>query len=284
MSILKITGLYIYPVKSMKGIAVENAQLTSKGLLYDRHWMVVRENGSFVTQRDSPRMALVNTILRKEGVELTMRDHGSITVPFDLFSGKQIETSVWRVKCQAVDQGEQISNWLTRALDSNEPLRLVRMDPEFIRPQNMPEIMGEETTTDFADAAPFLVANQGSLEKLNAVLESNSLQAVPMNRFRPNIVVQGLEPFAEHKLAGLSAENYQFRLCAPCERCIVTTIDQETAEKDPHRQPFKTLQTINPIAAKAKAPAFGQYATLRRGEAQNIVVGDRFEPIVVSAF
>jgi uncharacterized protein YcbX len=284
MSISKVTGLYIYPVKSMKGIAVENAPLTSKGLLYDRHWMVVRESGSFVTQRDIPRMALVNTSLREQGVELNMRGHGSITVPFDLFMGEHIETSVWRVKCQAVDQGEQISNWLTRVLDSNEPLRLVRMDPEFVRPQNKPEIMGKETTTDFADAAPFMVANQASLNELNSVLESNSIQAVPMNRFRPNIVVQGLEPFAEHKLAGLAADNYEFRLRAPCERCIITTMDQETAEKDPHGQPFKTLQTINPIPAKVKAPAFGQYATLTRGETRNIVLGDRIEPIVASPF
>jgi uncharacterized protein YcbX len=284
MKTLKTTGLYIYPVKSMKGIAVDKAQLTSKGLLYDRHWMVVGENDKFITQRDIPRMALVNTRLGEEGVELSMQGHGSISVPFDLFHGAQIETSVWRVKCQAVDQGEHISDWLTRALGSKKPLRLVRMDPDFTRPQNKPEIMGEQTTTDFADAAPFMVANQASLDELNSVLQSNSSLAVPMNRFRPNIVVQGLEPFAEHKLAGFGAENYELRLRAPCERCIITTVDQETAEKDPHGQPFKTLQTINPIPTKVKAPAFGQYATLTRGEAQNIVVGDRFEPIIVSPF
>ena len=281
MNTLRTTGLYIYPVKSMKGIAVDKAQLTSKGLLYDRHWMVVGENGRFITQRDIPRMALVNTRLGAEGVELGMQGHGSISVPFDLFRGEQIETSVWRVRCQAIDQGKHISDWLTRALVSKEPLRLVRMDPDYTRPQNKPKIMGEKTTTDFADAAPFMVANQASLDELNSVLESNSSQAVPMNRFRPNIVVQGLEPFAEHKLAGLSAENYELRLRAPCERCIITTMDQETAKKDPHGQPFKTLQTINPIPEKVKAPAFGQYATLSRGEAMNIMVGDRFEPIVV---
>jgi uncharacterized protein YcbX len=284
MNTMKTTGLFIYPVKSMKGIALDKAQLTSKGLLYDRQWMVVGESGKFITQRDIPRMALVNTRLGEQGVELSMDDHGSITVPFDLFRGEQIVTSVWRVKCQAVDQGQHISNWLTRALGSKRPLRLVRMDPDYVRPQNKPEIMGEKTTTDFADAAPFLVTNQASLDELNSVLESNSSQAVPMNRFRPNIVLQGLESFAEHKLAGLSAENYEFRLRAPCERCIITTVDQETAMKDPHGQPFKTLQAINPIPAKMKAPAFGQYATLTRGEAQNIVVGDRFEPITVSPF
>jgi len=281
MNNLKITGLYIYPVKSMRGIAVDKAQLTHKGLLHDRHWMVVAENGRFITQRDIPRMALVNTRLTEQGVELSMQGNDSIAVPFDLFRGEQIETSVWRVKCQALDQGEYISDWLTQALGSKKRLRLVRMNPDFVRPQNRPEIMGEKTTTDFADGAPLMVANQASLDELNTVLESNSSQAVPMNRFRPNIVVQGLEPFAEHKLAGLGAENIELRFRAPCERCIITTVDQETAEKDPQEQPFKTLQTINPIPAKAKAPAFGQYATLSRGEAEYIVVGDHFEPIVV---
>lgn len=284
MNTLKTTGLFIYPVKSMQGISVDKVQLTSKGLLYDRHWMVVGENGKFITQRDIPQMALVNTRLDEESVELSMQGHGSISVPFDLFPGEQIETFVWRVKCQTVDQGEHISDWLTRALDSKKPLRMVRMNPDYARPQNKPEIMGEKTTTDFADAAPFMVANQASLDELNSVLKSKSLQAVPMNRFRPNIVVQGIDPFTEHQLAGLSAEKYEFRLRAPCERCIITTVDQKTARKDPHGQPFRTLQTINPIPTKKKAPAFGQYATLSRGEAQDIVVGDRFEPILVSPF
>ena len=98
-----------------------------------------------------------------------------------------------------------------------------------------------------------------------------------MNRFRPNIVVRGLEPFAEHELAGLSTDRCQLQLRAPCERCVVTTIDQATGEKDPQRQPFKTLQEINPVPGKGKAPAFAQYATLALGDQECIAVGDRFE-------
>jgi uncharacterized protein YcbX len=95
-----------------------------------------------------------------------------------------------------------------------------------------------------------------------------------MDRFRPNIVVQGLDPFAEHKLAGLSGKNYQFKLCAPCQRCIITTINQDTAEKDLRGQPFKTLQTINPMPGGKKAPAFAQYVILTNGDRQLITVGD----------
>jgi uncharacterized protein YcbX len=154
------------------------------------------------------------------------------------------------------------------------------MKSEFSRPQNHAEILGEETTIDFADAAPFLVASESSLDSLNSALESRSLSPVPMNRFRPNIVVQGLQPFLEHELAGLSAERYQLKLRAPCERCVVTTIDQDTAEKDPQRQPFKTLQEINPMPGKEKAPAFAQYATLANGARTSMAVGDSLEAVL----
>jgi uncharacterized protein YcbX len=280
MSNINITGLFIYPVKSMKAISLAQAQLTSKGLQHDRLWMVVRTNGRFVTQRDIPQLALVHTSLTDEGVVLSMDGHDSITVPFDLYDGDQIETKVWGDVCQTVDQGEAISQWLTRALGTEDPLRLVRMKSEFSRPQNHAEILGEETTIDFADAAPFLVASESSLNRLNSALESRSLSPVPMNRFRPNIVVQGLPPFLEHELAGLSSENYQLKFRMPCERCVVTTIDQDTAEKDPQRQPFKTLQEINPVPGKEKAPAFAQYATLAHGNGIGISVGDKLEEIM----
>jgi len=281
MSNINITGLFIYPVKSMKAIPLAQAQLTSKGLQHDRLWMVVRTNGRFVTQRDIPQLALVHTSLTEEGVVLSMDGHGSITVPFNLYDGDQIETKVWGDVCQTVDQGEAISQWLTRGLGTEDPLRLVRMQSEFSRPQNHAEILGEETTIDFADAAPFLVASESSLDSLNSALESRSLSPVPMNRFRPNIVVQGLEPFLEHELSGLSAESYQLKLRVPCERCVVTTIDQDTAEKDPQRQPFKTLQEINPMPGKGKAPAFAQYATLANGARTSMAVGDNLEAILV---
>lgn len=274
---LNITGLYIYPVKSMKGIAIEQAQLTSWGLLHDRHWMVVRSNGRFVTQREIPKMSLVHTRLDEHGIVLSMQGHGSTSVPFELFDGQPIETRVWDDKCKSIDQGDIVSNWLTQALQSRDPLRLVRMKPEYTRPLKKAVFLGEKTTTEFADAAPYLVANEASLEALNSVLDSNSLNSVPMNRFRPNIVVQGLKPFAEHQVAKLSAENYGLKLCFPCKRCIVTTIDQHTAKKDPQKQPFKTLQTINPMPDDKKTPVFAEYAILTRGDQQMISVGDQLE-------
>ena len=275
MTTLKITGLFIYPVKSMRGIALQQAQLTDKGLAHDRGWMVVRSNGRFVTQREIPQMALVHTALDQSGLVLSMKGHGSIKAPLGSFDGDRIKVRVWDDACEAVDQGEGPSRWLTKALGSEASLRLVRMNPGFRRSQRKPDILGEDTSTEFADAAPFLLANEASLERLNTVLKSNALKSVPMDRFRPNIVIQGLEPFAEHQLAELSGNNYQFKLCAPCQRCIITTINQDTAEKDFQGQPFKTLQTINPMPGNKKAPAFAQYAILSNGDRQYIRVGDQ---------
>lgn len=284
MNTLITTALFVYPVKSMRGIALKETRITGKGLLHDRQWMVVREDGSFVTQREIPRMALIDTGLVEEGVSMSLRGHGSITVPFELFHGERIETSVWRVACRAIDQGGYISEWLTQALESSNKLQLVRMNPEFTRPQNRPDIMGKETTVDFADAAPFLLANEASLDRLNSELESRSMQAVPIDRFRPNIVIRGLDPFAEHRIEGLATQDFQLKFRAPCERCSMTTIDQETAQKNALGEPFSTLQAINPMPGNPRAPAFGQYATLEGDQPRLIRVGDQFEPIAVSAF
>ena len=271
---LVVTGLFIYPVKSMRGIAVSEAQLTTKGLCNDRRWMVIRSNSRFVTQREMPNLARVHTRLTDKGVVLSMQDHGSITIPTDGVNGDPIESKVWHDAVETIDQGEEISRWLTRSLGSESPLRLVAMKPGFTRPLHKADLIGRDTTTHFADAAPFLVANQASLEKLNAELEANQLCAVPMDRFRPNIVVKGLEPFAEHKVTEIASDIYQLGFRYPCERCVVTTINQETGEKDPHWQPYKTLATINPIPGKDKAPAFAVNAVLTNGDRERIATGD----------
>ena len=275
MHTAEISGLTIYPVKSMQGIELESAELTLHGLQNDRRFMVVRANGRFVTQRDLSRLALVQTSLDEDGIVLSLDGHGSVTVPFLADGGERIQSKVWGDECETVDQGESISRWLTSALESSGTLKLVRMAPGFIRPQSQPENLGTNTSTHFADAAPLLVANESSLDALNQELETRGHSPVLMNRFRPNIVVRGLAPFAEHEIAELSSENYRLGLCHPCERCVVTTIDQATGIKNPERQPFRTLGDINPIPGTERSPAFAQNAILKEGEGQTIALGDR---------
>ena len=274
MRTVEITSLHIYPVKSMRGIALDRAKLTSEGLENDRRWMVVRSNGRFVTQRDMPQMSLVHTSLEDGGLVLSRPGYGSVTIPYELHAGDLIKTKVWNDDCETIDQGDSISSWLTSALASKEPLRLVKLKPGFKRVLSKSALMAPDTSTYFADAAPILLANEASLDSLNSVLESSSQQSVPMNRFRPNIVVKGLEAFAEHKLDTLTAPDYQFKLCFPCKRCIVTTINQDSAEKDRGGQPFKTLQKINPMPGENKTPLFGEYVILTHGENKSIAAGD----------
>lgn len=270
---LQITGLFVYPVKSMRGITMHEAVLTAKGLLHDRIWMVVRPDGQFVTQRVLPRLALVDTRFDDQGVVLSMADRGSIAIPFESGTGATVATRVWRDDCDAVDEGPEVAEWLTAALASPEPLRIVRMATGFRRPQSAPERFGADTTTHFADSAPFLLANEASLDELNRELAATGHEPVPMNRFRPNIVVRGLEPFAEHQVEELVGDGWRLRLADACERCLVTTIDQRTAQRDPDREPYLTLRRINPMPGPKPAPAFAQNAILLEGEGRLIAVG-----------
>ena len=265
MNTVRIAGLYFYPVKSMKGIALEHAVLTPRGLLHDRRWMVVRPNGRLVTQRDEPRLALVGTRLEDEGVVLSMDGQGQVAIPFEATGGEAVSTRVWSDDCETVDVGPEVSRWLTAALGSEEPLRIVCMAPGFTRPPNQAQRFGVDTTTLFADAAPYLVANEGSLSEVNRALQAQGHAPVPMNRFRPNIVVAGLEPFAEHRISALAGEDWRLDLADACERCLVTTVDQQTAERDPAREPYLTLRRINPVPGPRPAPAFAQHAMLGKG-------------------
>lgn len=269
-----VTALYVYPVKSMKGIALDRATLTSRGLLHDRIWMVVGPDGRFVTQRNQPRLGLVHTHLEERGVTLEMNGHGRITLPYEAVEGDRIETQVWGDVCETVDQGPEVSEWLTGALASPVTLRVVRMAPGFTRPQNQPERYGADTVTHFADSAPFLLASEDSLGELNRVLAAQGHAPVPMNRFRPNIAVSGLEPFAEHRVKDLTGSGWRLRPADPCERCLVTTIDQETALRDTSREPYLTLRRINPAPGPKPGPAFGQNTILEQGEGRTIAVGD----------
>jgi len=150
----------------------------------------------------------------------------------------------------------------------------VTMNPQFRRSLHQSIHLGNETTTFFADAAPYLVTSQSSLDALNTELENNQLDTVPMNRFRPNVVVSGLEAFAEHRVKRIAADNYAFEFRYPCERCVIPTINQETAEKNPHMQPYKTLAGINHMPENPRAAAFGENAILNPGDGETISVGD----------
>lgn len=276
MSTITITELNIYPVKSLRGISLQQSRLSTQGLEHDRRWMVVRDNGRFVTQRDLAQLALIDTRLDAQGVILARSGFGSILLPFDKLAGTAISSKVWSDAVETTDEGDEVAAWLTAATESNKPLRIVRMAAGFERSHSDADRFGKENATLFADGSPYLLANQSSLTALNTELQHRGHQAVPMNRFRPNIVVQGLLAFAERATEVLTNESYAFSLRDACERCVVPTIDQDTAIRNPRHEPFKTLTDINPMPGK-RTPAFAENSVLINGAGQLICVGDRLQ-------
>jgi uncharacterized protein YcbX len=274
MTSVEITDLIIYPVKSMRGIHVQSSVLEAEGLAGDRRFMVVRERSRFVTQRDMPRLALVETAIEANRIRLSMEGQGDILLPEEAVENDLIQTRVWGDDCETLGLGDEVSNWLTGAMRSDDRLDIVQMAPGYTRPQGKADELGADTHTRFADAAPYLVASEGSLLTLNAELLARDHEAVTMDRFRPNIVIRGLTPFDEHRLSGLASDHYMLEFCHPCQRCVVTTIDQDTAVKNPEWQPYRTLCDINPMPGNERAPAFGSNARLARGHNAVIRVGD----------
>lgn len=281
-----VTDLFIYPVKSLRGIRLERAQLDIRGLDDDRRWMLIDHTNKFVSQRRLPTMALLQTQLTE--TQLILKNGASECVIEREFSGpwQPFSASIWSDEVQVLDEGDAVSQWLSQALDSSKPLRLVRLADQ-PRPMSKPQYFGQQTHTVFADMAPLLIANQASLDALNTALVAQGEAPVPMNRFRPNLVVSGLDAFAEHTIGGLAAANYQIRFAYPCERCIMPSIDQMSAEKHPKMEPYITLRNLNSMPAygtgddrklaNTKAAAFGENAYLSGAPSSLILVGDTFE-------
>jgi uncharacterized protein len=275
----EVRGLFVYPLKSCKPIALHEAELSPQGLKFDRHWMVVTESGRAQTQRDIPLLSQIQTELRGDLLVLSRPGHGSTELSL-LDDGQppttqQVQTiKVWKDECDTVAASDAASRWLTQATQSSTALKIVRMAPGFVRAQSSPAELGADTQVQFADAAPFLIANEASLDRLNRVLLGKGEAVVPMNRFRPNIVIRGLEPFGEHRQHVLGNAVYRFNFRMPCERCVVPTIDQETSIPHPRKEPFATLRDLNPRNLERRQPLFGQYATLQDWTGGKIAVGD----------
>lgn len=263
-STARITSLHVYPVKSCAGMAVQRARLTRAGFEHDRQWMIVRPNGRFVTQRELPRLALVRPEVGDDALRLSAPDAEPLRIDSE-HEGASVEVVVWREQCKAIDAGDVAARWLERQL--GEPLRLVRFDPAFKRVSD-PAWTGDiEALSQFSDAFPWLIISQASLAKLNAELT----QKLPMNRFRPNIVIDGVQPFEEDVIDTLSSDQVTLRPVKPCTRCAITTTSQERGERDGD-EPLRTLRSFR-FDAKLRGVTFGQNAVLVRGDGEWLEVG-----------
>lgn len=275
---ISVKSLHVYPVKSLRGINLQSATLLETGLQWDRHWLLVDAQERFLSQRRLPAMAGVTTLIGANGLVLRHDEQPDVHVPFDGVPGRAIVTEVWGDRCEVVDQGDEVAAWMSAVLGKNHAPRLVRMANGYQRPQAHPERYGVHNHTLFADSAPFLVANSASLVSLNQTLVADGLQPVTMDRFRPNIVIDGLDPFSEHQLASLKGPGYELEIRYPRERCVITTMDQQTGKADPSGEPFRTLRRINPMPGDAGGPAFAELAVLGKASNKRIRVGDALKP------
>ncbi len=254
---MHLSGLFVYPVKSLRGCAVPHAEIDALGLVGDRRFLVVDPaDGRFLTQRTHPRMATIATALTATDLTLTSASHGAISVPRASAATAPLRSvSVWKSSdLLAEDCGDEVARWLGQCLGTSA--RLVRIGPRFLRPILKPSATPGDHVA-FADAFPFLAISEASLHDLNDRLIAQHAEPVPMARFRPNLVLAGTPPFAEDTWPQLRIGTIRFRAGGPCARCIMTTTDQESGERlGP--EPLRTLATYRRDSSDPTDVNFGQ--------------------------
>ncbi len=274
---VEISQVNVFPVKSLRGIALQSTTLGVRGLAFDRHWMITDISGRFVTQRELQTMATIAVRLSAQALVLEHESAVPLVLSLAPADGRQVEVTVWNDRCVATDEGEAASRWLTNVLGMwrGGPLRLVRFAASHRRPVDAHDLRGEQSHTAFADGFPFLVTSESSLAALNSRLAAQGIQPVTMDRFRPNIVLRGLAPFEEDRLVSLQYTDgrYALELRKPCSRCAITSIDQVTGEVVVSREPLRTLMAMK-TQPELPGAYFGQNASLLAGEGESITVGD----------
>ncbi len=267
ISMLQISELYIYPIKSCAGIRVNEAKVTATGFEHDRRWLLVDENNRFITQRECIEMTQLQPSIANEGLCITHKTKGnSTTIPF-VTPGEtgRVVVTIWDDTCMAEYVSDEADQWFTAMLQIK--CRLVYMPDDCKRVVDQ-RYAPADAITSFADAYPYLIIGQASLDDLNRRLE----QALPMDRFRPNIVFTGGEPFEEDLMGNFTINNIHFYGVKLCARCVITTIDQNVASKG--KEPLKTLASYR---RKENKILFGQNL-VHKGEGI-ISVGDQLQII-----
>ena len=271
---MHLTGLFIHPVKSLRASAVASADVDALGFVGDRRFLVVEDHGRFLTQRTLPRMARIATSLSENLLTLSAEGAGTVNVPRASDPTAPLRTvSVWKSEgLQAEDCGDDAANWLGDFLGVK--CRLVRIGPAFQRPILKPDVALPGDVVNFADSHPFLIISEASLEDLNGRLVAQGHAALPMNRFRPNLVVTGCPAFAEDSWTRIKVGGMIFRASGPCSRCIMTTTDQFTGERG--KEPLRLLATYRRDAADPTDVNFGQNL-IHETKSGRLRVGDTVE-------
>ena len=267
-----LSEIYIYPIKSLGGIKLSEAVVEERGLQHDRRWLLIDADNQFLTQRSHHDMALIDVQVIENGLKVWHRQKpelGVLEVPFKPQTDDVLGVTVWDDTMEAIVVNQASNDWFSKALEAE--VRLVFMPNNSVRPADA-HYAPFENQVSFADGFPYLVIGQASLDELNSRLEN----PVSINRFRPNFVVEGSLPFEEDGWADFKMGNLDFLGVKPCARCVMTTIDPQTAAKG--KEPLLTLASYRKRNNKIY---FGQnvlaktYGSLKVGdEVQVLNIGE----------
>ncbi|MCC7327017.1 MAG: MOSC N-terminal beta barrel domain-containing protein [Burkholderiales bacterium] len=269
---IRVASLHVYPVKGCRGLSPASARLAITGLstdgVGDREFMIVDRDGRFVTQRDFPRLALIDAVVVDGALVLSAPGCAPLSTPLAGKAANSRNVVVWSSEVRGFDAGDAAASWLSVWLASE--LRLVRFDRKTKRLCN-PEYAGDSGAhTLFADSYPLLVIGEESLAELNERLAAAGHRALPMNRFRPCIVLSGLPPFAEDQVDTITIGDAVLKCVKPCVRCRVTTTDQATAEVG--IEPLRTLGEFR-MDARMGGVTFGMNAIVLAGDGSTLRAG-----------
>jgi uncharacterized protein len=233
---ITVSHLYVYPIKSLGGVSLSSVNITDRGFEYDRRWMLIDDNNNFLTQREFAVMALLQVEIVVEGLKVFHKENETdfIIIPFKPLKNERVNTNIWGVPCTPLLVSDKIDQWFSVAL--NSPCRLVYMDDDTqVKIDERYNI--DNSLTSFSDGFPILMISEASLQDLN----SRATEQVPMNRFRPNIVIRNARAFEEDSMKEFVINGITFYGAKPSARCVITTINQSTTEKG--KEPLKTLAT-----------------------------------------
>jgi hypothetical protein len=260
---IEVSGLYVYPVKSTRAAARTRAALTPLGLEWDRQWMIVNARGVFLSQRTHPQLARIVPEVTAEALVLSAPGLPALPVPLAA-DGARTAVRIWDDACVGLDQGSAAREWVSEAV--GEAVRLIRVAPDMGRTAN-PQFAGATLAPiGFPDGYPLLVCNEASLADLNRRLP----ERIPMERFRPNLVLRGLPAWAEDHIDTLEVGPVTLRLVKPCVRCTIPSIDQQTGVRStdpaPALKQFRFSRTLRGVM-------FGENAVIVRGSGEAIERG-----------